>query len=79
MAGARHAIRSAAGARSPATSCAAFLHLGFNQDEAGRQVYDGAWPIIAGRRIALNVRFAMPDGVLKLYEPGSEGPQWWVP
>ena len=56
-----------------------FLHLGFNQDEAGRQVYEGAWPIIAGRRIALNFRFAMPDGVLKLYEPGSEGPQWWVP
>ena len=56
-----------------------FIHLGFNQDEAGRQVYDGAWPIIAGRRIALNTRFAMPDGVLKLYEPGSEGPQWWTP
>src|ERR1700704_2263213 len=56
-----------------------FLHLGFNQDEAGRQVHDGAWPIIAGRRIALNFRFAMPDGVLKLYEPGSEGPQWWTP
>jgi hypothetical protein len=55
------------------------LHLGFNQDEGGRQVYDGAWPIIAGRRIALNIRFAMPDGVLKLYEPGSEGPQWWTP
>lgn len=57
----------------------AFLHLGFNQDEAGRQVYDGAWPIIAGRRVSLNTRFAMPDGVLKLYEPGSEGPQWWGP
>jgi hypothetical protein len=54
------------------------IHLGFNQDEAGRQVYDGAWPIIAGRRIALNFRFAQPDGVLKLYEPGSEGPQWWA-
>ena len=35
----------------------AFLHLGFNQDEAGRQVYDGAWPIIAGKRIAMNYRF----------------------
>jgi Alpha/beta hydrolase domain len=57
----------------------AFIHLGFNQDEAGRQVYDGAWPIIAGRRVALNFRFAVPDGVLKLYEPGSEGPQWWTP
>jgi alpha/beta hydrolase family protein len=54
-----------------------FLHFGFNEDEAGRQVYDGAWPIIAGRRIALNYRFAVPDGVLKLYEAGSEGPQWW--
>ena len=54
-----------------------FIHFGFNQDEAGRQVYDGAWPIIAGRRIALNIRFAMPDGVLRLYEAGSEGPQWW--
>jgi hypothetical protein len=56
-----------------------FLHLGFNQDEAGRQVHDGAWPIIAGRRIGLNIRFAVPDGVLRLYEPGSEGPQWWLP
>ena len=56
-----------------------FLHLGFNQDEANRQVYDGAWPIIAGRRISLNTRFALPDGALKLYEAGSEGPQWWTP
>ncbi len=54
------------------------IHLGFNQDEAGRQVYDGAWPIIAGRRIGLNYRFATPDGVLRLYEAGSEGPQWWL-
>ena len=57
----------------------AFLHLGFNQDEAGRRVHDGAWPIVAGRRISLNVRFAMPDGVLKLYEPGMEGTQTWSP
>jgi hypothetical protein len=56
----------------------ALLQLGFTQDEDNRRVYDGAWPIIAGRRIALNTRFAMPDGVLKLYEPGSEGPQWWA-
>ncbi len=55
-----------------------FLHLGFNQDEAGRQVFEGAWPIIAGRRIALNFRWAQPDGVLELYQAGSEGPQWWV-
>ncbi len=56
-----------------------FLHLGFNQDEAGKQVYDGAWPIIAGRRIGMNFRWAQPDGVLELYQAGSEGPQWWVP
>ncbi|HWF04982.1 MAG TPA: alpha/beta hydrolase domain-containing protein [Candidatus Angelobacter sp.] len=54
-----------------------WLHLGFNQDEAGRQVSDGMWPIIAGRRINMNARWAQPDGVLELYEPGSEGPQWW--
>jgi len=55
-----------------------WLHLGFNQDEAGKQVHDGLWPIIAGRRIALNFRWAQPDGVLELYQAGSEGPQWWL-
>jgi len=54
-----------------------WLHLGFNEDEKHRQVDDGMWPIIAGRRIALNFRWAQPDGVLELYEAGSEGPQWW--
>jgi hypothetical protein len=42
-------------------------------------VHDGMWPIIAGRRIALNFRWAQPDGVLELYQAGSEGPQWWLP
>ena len=56
-----------------------WLHLGFNRDEAQRQVHDGLWPIIAGRRIALNFRWAQPDGVLELYQAGSEGPQWWLP
>ena len=53
------------------------IHFGFTQDEANRKVYDGAWPIIAARRIALNFRFAKPDLVMKLYEAGSEGPLWW--
>jgi len=57
----------------------AFLQLGFNQDESDRKGYDGVWPIIAGRRIALNTRFALPDGASKLYEAGSEGPQSWAP
>ena len=56
-----------------------WLHLGFNQNEASKQVHDGLWPIIAGRRIALNFRWAQPDGVLELYQIGSEGPQWWLP
>ncbi len=56
-----------------------WLHLGFNRDEAGQQVHDGLWPIIAGRRIALNFRWAQPDGVLELYQAGSEGPQSWLP
>ena len=54
-----------------------WLHLGFNQSETGSWVHDGMWPIIAGRRIALNFRWAQPDGVLELYQAGSEGPQWW--
>ncbi len=56
-----------------------WLHLGFNQAEDGKPVHDGMWPIIAGRRIALNFRWAQPDGVLELYQAGSEGPQWWLP
>ena len=56
-----------------------WLHLGFNRDESGNKVHDGLWPIIAGRRIALNFRWAQPDGVLELYQAGSEGPQWWLP
>jgi hypothetical protein len=56
----------------------AFLHLGFNQDEAGRQVHDGAWPIIAPGRLPLNVRFGTPDAATTLYDRGSEGPVWWA-
>jgi len=56
-----------------------WLHLGFNRGEDGKPVHDGLWPIIAGRRIALDFRWAQPDGVLELYQAGSEGPQWWLP
>jgi hypothetical protein len=55
-----------------------FIYAGMNQDEANRKVHDGAWPQIAGRRVATNVRWGQPDGVLELYQMGSEGPQWWV-
>ena len=55
-----------------------FIFLGMNEDEAGRIVHDGAWPLIAGRRVANNSRWGQPDGVLELYQMGSEGPQWWA-
>jgi hypothetical protein len=54
-----------------------FIHLGFNQDEAGRIVLDGANPNIAARQLALNIRFAAPGGAASLYEPGSDGVVWW--
>ena len=54
-----------------------FIHLGFNQDEAGQIVWDGAMPHIAGRQMALNLRFALPDGAANPYEPGSEAVLWW--
>ena len=37
-----------------------FLALGFNADEAGRRVFDGAYPHIGGGLMPLNVRFAQP-------------------
>ena len=55
-----------------------YIHLGMNEDEAGRIVHEGAWPLIAGRRVANNSRWGQPDGVLELYQMGSEGPQWWL-
>jgi hypothetical protein len=54
-----------------------FISLGFNEDEQGKIVWDGAMPHIAGRQIAMNVRFAMPDGASDPYEPGSDGALWW--
>jgi len=53
------------------------IFIGMNEDEDGNIVHDGAWPLIAGRRVANNSRWGMPDRVLELYQMGSEGPQWW--
>ena len=54
-----------------------FLHLGFNQDERGRRVFDGMNPNIAARQLAMNIRFAAPSGAAEMFEPGSEGVLWW--
>jgi hypothetical protein len=55
-----------------------FIHLGFNQDERNRIVWDGAFPRIAARQTPMNLRFALPGGAAGLYEPGSEGVVWWT-
>jgi hypothetical protein len=54
-----------------------FVMLGFNQDEAGRRVWDGVNPNISGRNIDINRRFALPGGNVLLYELGHEAPSWW--
>ena len=54
-----------------------FIHLGFNQDEAGRMVFDGSNPERAVRQLAMNIRFAAPSGVARMYEAGSDGVVWW--
>jgi Alpha/beta hydrolase domain len=56
-----------------------FIHLGFNQDESNRIVWDGAFPRIAARQTPMNLRFALPGGAAGLYEPGSDGTVWWGP
>ncbi len=54
-----------------------YIHLGFNQDEANRMVWDGCNPNIAGRQLAMNYRFAVAGGTSLLNEPGSDGVVWW--
>jgi Alpha/beta hydrolase domain len=54
-----------------------FLNLGFNQADDGAQVFDGVHANIAARQIVLNVRFGVPGGGARAYEPGSEGTLWW--
>jgi hypothetical protein len=54
-----------------------FVHLGFNQDERKRRVFDGINPNIAARQLAMNIRFAAPSGAAVMFAPGSEGMLWW--
>lgn len=54
-----------------------YLNLGFNEDESGRIVWDGAMPTIAARQTPINLRFAIPGGASTLYELGSDGVLWW--
>ena len=55
-----------------------FIHLGFNQDESGKIVFDGVNDNIAVRQLAMNFRFAIPGGLANLYEAGSDGVLSWT-
>jgi len=48
------------GASQSGRNMRTFIHLGFNQDERGRIVFDGAFPLIGGGRAAFNIRFGQP-------------------
>jgi Alpha/beta hydrolase domain len=54
-----------------------FIHLGFNRDERGQIVFDGAFPHIGGGLMSLNIRFGQPgraaEQVDRLY-PGASFP-----
>ena len=54
-----------------------FIHLGFNQDESKRMVFDGLNDNIAVRQLAMNFRFAIPGGLANVFEPGSDGVLTW--
>jgi len=58
-----------------------FLHLGFNQDESKRQVFDGVNAHIGPRRISLNIRFGRPGGGGMQHEdhlyPANDPPFSW--
>jgi hypothetical protein len=65
-----------------ASQSAAFLHglifYGFNEDEDGRIVFDGAWPQIDGRMMVMNIRWGQPNNLMYLYMGGDEAPVWWA-
>jgi hypothetical protein len=50
------------------------VHLGFNQDLAGRQVFDGILPVVAGsRRTCVNWQFAQAGRYSRQHEDHSYG------
>lgn len=55
-----------------------FIFWGFNKDEDGRIVFDGAWPQIDGRMMVMNIRWGQPNNLMYLYMGGDEAPVWWA-
>jgi hypothetical protein len=65
------------GVSQPARMMRDFINLGFNEDEAGRQVWDGAFLDASAAAGAFNIRFAQPGNIAGLYDPIADGPSWW--
>jgi Alpha/beta hydrolase domain len=55
-----------------------FIFWGFNKDENGRKVFDGAWPQIDGRMMVMSIRWGQPNNLMYLYMGGDEAPVWWA-
>jgi len=56
-----------------------FIYLGFNEDESGRMVFDGAMPVVSGSaRTFVNSRFAKPGNFTTQHrwhlQPGDQFP-----
>jgi Alpha/beta hydrolase domain len=59
-----------------------FIHLGFNESESHKIVFDGAIPHKASNRGAFNIRWAQPNRLsgtrhTEAQYPGQESPQTW--
>jgi len=65
------------GVSQPARMMRDFINLGFNEDESGRAVWDGAFLDASAAAGAFNIRFAQPGNIAGLYDPIAEGPSWW--
>lgn len=77
----RHAV--AVGSSQSGRMIRDFIYQGFNEDPAGRRVFDGATPFVAGaRRTFVNARFAQPGRYTRQHEdhnyPMDEFPFTWA-
>jgi hypothetical protein len=65
------------GVSQPARMMRDYINLGFNEDESGRTVWDGAFLDASAAAGQFNIRFAQPGNIAGLHDPIAEGPAWW--